>query len=216
MKSNTFKKQKFKAGMLRLTNKVDWAKDIISIFNVRKLIVYIIIMGLFASYFYWAGKKDTPLTIDNSIIAYEKSLTIELDKGEINKLDKPAIRKPPNANAFLYYDIVNKKYGRELKGGALKEFEKKYKPYGFENRLIGVAGVGISRDDVSGESGIGFRYFRLWRIRGELVITDKGFYPISLSYKPDWFFSNTSLNVSGGKAWKTSSNRRMFSINVEF
>jgi len=59
-----FSIDKFKDGMFSLINKVQWSKDITSIINVRKLIIYLVIVIGFAGYWYWQGKKTKPIQIN--------------------------------------------------------------------------------------------------------------------------------------------------------
>ena len=211
-----FNYKKFIGGLINIRSKTDWAKDFVSIFNIRKIVIYIIVISLFAGYFYWKGIKEKPVHIGDEIIAYDKELTVKLDKKKLSKLEEPALKKPKNSSLLHYYDWRNDILGDPIKVEDVEELRKKLKPYGFENKVIFVGGVGISTKDVSGESGIGYRYARLWKIRTEIIATDKGFYPISVSYKPDWFFSNTSINIGFGKEWKQGDNRYFFGGNVEF
>jgi len=211
-----FNREKFKKGLLKINDSVEWAKDVVSIFNLRKVIIYLVIVFLFAGIFYWKGLKDTPVEIGEDLVAYNKEFTLRLDKIQLSKLEDPALKKPKNSRLLYYYDWRKDVLGDPIKVEDIEELRKKLKPYGFENKIIGVMGVGISANDVSGESGIGYRYAKLWEIRAEIVATGKGFYPISLSYKPDWAFTNSSINIAGGKAWKDGSNRLLLGINVEF
>jgi len=206
-----FDKEKFKDGFFTLRSKVAWAKDIVSILNVRKLIIYAIVIGLFIGYGYWKGVKEKPVHLD-----LKQKITVHLDKKKINAMEQPTIVKQEFETTFNYTDYINGKKHGVVKVDKIEELRKKYKPYGFTNKVIGVMGLGVSANDVSGESGVGYRYARLWKFRTEIVVTDKGFYPISVSYKPDWFFSNTSINVAGGKAWEDGSNRAFLGVNVEF
>ena len=125
-------------------------------------------------------------------------------------------KKPINSRLLYYYDWRRDILGSAIKVEDIEELRKKLKPYTWESKIIGIMGVGISPNDVSGESGTGYRYSRLWSLRTEIVVTNKGFYPVSVSYKPNWFFSNTSVNVAWGKAWEDGMNRGLFAINVEF
>lgn len=212
-----FNKEKFIQGLSDIKDVVAWSKDIIGIFNLRKVIIYALIAGLFSGYFYWRGISNKPINVGSDIIAYDKEFTIKLDKDEINKLgDYPAIKKPKNSALLKYYNWREDIYGGTIKVEDIEQLKNKVKPYGWQSKIVGTMGIGISLNDISGECGIGYRYAKLWSIRTEIMATNKGFYPISLSYKPDWIFSNTSINVSGGKAWENGLNRFFFGCNTEF
>ena len=122
-----------------------------------------------------------------------------------------------NSSLLHYGDWRKDILGKPVKVEDIDQLREKLKPYGFTSKIIGVMGFGISPNDISGESGVGYRYARLWSLRAEILATDKGFYPISVSYKPNWMFSNTSINIAPiGKAWKDGLNRGFFGLNVEF
>jgi len=215
MRKIKFSKEKFKKGLLKINDGVEWAKDIVSIFNLRKLIIYAVVVSLIVGYGYWKGIKNKPINIDNSLVSYEKEFTLLLDETEV-KNGFTGIKKPKNSSLLYHYNWRDDILGKPLKVENIPELKKKLKPYGFENKFISVMGLGIDTEDVSGEAGVGFRYAKLWQIRTEVVATEKGFYPISISYKPDWFFSNTSLNIGVGKNWNKGYNRYFFGANVEF
>lgn len=211
-----FNYKKFIGGLTNISSKTDWAKDFVSILNLRKVIMYIIIISLVAGIFYWKGIKNTPVEIGKELFNYEQEFILRLNSKEIDKYENPALIKPMNSSLLHYGDWRNKRLGKPVKVEDIDKLRETLKPYGFTNKIIGVMGLGISPNDVSGESGVGYRYARLWKLRTEIVATDKGFYPISVSYKPDWYFSNTSLNIAGGKAWEDGMNRGFFGLNVEF
>lgn len=211
-----FNYKKFIGGLTDVKSTTDWAKDIVQLFNVRKLIVYFIIIVLIAGIFYWKGLKETPVEIGTDLIAYDKTFTLRLDPKEIAKYQDPGLIKPINSRLLHYGDWRKDLLGESIRLEDVEELRKKLKPYGWESKIIGVMGVGISPNDVSGESGAGYRYSRLWSLRTEIVATNKGFYPVSVSYKPSWIFNNTSMNVGWGKAWEDGMNRGLFAINVEF
>ena len=215
MRKIKFNKEKFKEGILGIKDQVGWARDIVYEFGIRKLIIksikIAVIISLFAGFFYWKGLKNAQPIME---IDYETEITVIAPKG-YEYLDNLAFHKPPNSNKWDWIDSDIKTIYAKVKLGDIPESDK-LKPYGFTNKIIGVMGLGISPNDISGESGVGYRYARLWSLRTEILATDKGFYPISVSYKPNWMFSNTSINIAGGKAWKDGLNRGFFGLNVEF
>lgn len=208
--------KKFIGGLTDVTSLTDWAKDIVQMFNFRKLIIYAIIVSLIAGFFYWKGLKETPVEIGTNLIAYDKEFKMRLDTNEIDKHKDPGLIKPKHSSLFHYCDWRKDILGSPVKLEDIDLLRKKLKPYAWESKIIATMGLGVSFNDVSGESGVGYRYSRLWSLRTEIIATNKGFYPLSVSYKPDWIFNNTSVNVSGGKAWKDGLNRVYIGGNIEF
>lgn len=177
----------------------------------KGLLTFILIGSLIAGVFYWRGITNTQPIME---IDYEKEITVKAPPN-YKYLEKLAFHKPPNSNKWDWLNHDSKEIYAKVRLGDIPESDK-LKPYGWESKIIGIMGVGISPNDISGESGAGYRYSRLWSLRTEIVVTNKGFYPVSVSYKPNWFFSNTSVNVAWGKAWEDGMNRGLFAINVEF
>mgnify|MGYP000663305594 CR=1 FL=1 len=209
-----FNKEKFKKGLLKINDRVEWAKDFVSIFNIRKIIIYLIIASLFAGYWYWKGKQDTPVEIGEDLVAYDKEFTLRLDKTQLAKLEDPALKKPKNSRLLYYYDWRKDILGDAIKAEDMEELRKKLKPYGFMSHLLFVEGIGSGINNVGLEAGLGIRYARLWQIRGDVIGTNRGGY-LGLSYKPKWkFIPNSSVGFGLGKGYK-GEDRGLIYFSVE-
>ncbi|MHA1437900.1 MAG: hypothetical protein ACTSPD_10015 [Promethearchaeota archaeon] len=197
-----------------------WCKTWIrmGILDPKGIATWFILIALVITTIQWIGAKNKPIEISTDLVAYDKELSIRLDPKEVANIgaDSIGIKKPANSRVLRHWNWRDDILGKPIKVENVDQLRDKLKPYGFENKFIFVGGVGISTNDVSGESGIGYRYARLWKLRAEIVATEKGFYPISVSYKPDWFFKNTNVNIGFGKQWEEGNNRYFFGGNVEF
>lgn len=198
--------------IFNLVDLVQWAKTL-SV-GVRLAIIVAVIAGLVYGVGYWRGKKNNPAQVH--VVSYDSKLTIQLDKKKVNKMERPTIVKDKYSYGFKYQDYLNGRYYGNVLVDEIDQLKKDLRPYGFENIIIGVMGTGIDGEEVAFEAGAGYRYAKLWQVRAEIIGTNKGIYPLSLSLKPDWFFSNSSVNIAFGKGVKTGSNRMFFGINVEF
>jgi len=205
-----FNYKKLVGGLIDIKSKTDWAKDFVQLFNLRKLIMYIIIIGLIAGYFYWKGLKNVQPVID---VGYKESITMKAPKG-YEYLEKLAVHKPKDSNKWNWINYDSEYIYSKVKIGDIPE-SAKLRPYGFENKLIGFYGVGSGLQHTGVETGVGYRFARLWNFRTEVIATNKGGY-LSVSYKIKKFvFENTYLNAGLGKGYK-GDDRGIIGFNVEF
>jgi len=205
-----FNKKKFIDGLTDIKSATDWAKDIVQLFNLRKIIIYIILTTLFAGFWYWRGFRNTEAIID---IGYEDEIIMNAPRN-YQYFENLAVHKNKNSNNWNWINSVSKEqYAKVL----LKDVPQsaKLRPYGFCSKLIGFYGVGSGLSYIGIEVGIGYRFVRLWSFRTEIIATNKGGY-LSASYKVKRFiFENTYLNVGVGKGYK-GDDRVILGINVEF
>jgi hypothetical protein len=186
-----FSLRKFIMGFFGFTP-VAWAKDFISILNVRKLIIYAIIIGSIFGYGWWHGKINQPLKID---IGDYQSAQIKLHNGYVLFIEKDGTATIRDEKGNII---------KQLKNKDLDVLKEKLKPYGFELSPIAVGGVsGGTSGDISGEMGVGLRWFRAWKINVESFLTNKGVYPLGLSYKLDGIgLDNTSVGIGVGTSYE--------------
>ncbi len=210
MRKERFNKKKFIKGLFNIKDRVEWAKDFVSILNLRKIIIYTIIISMFAGYWYWKGLKNTQPIID---VGYKEEITMQAPKG-YEYLDYLAIHKPEDSNKWDWINYKTENIYAKVKLGDIPE-SAKLRPYGFENKLIGFYGVGSGLQHTGVEAGVGYRFARLWNFRTEIIATNKGGY-LSVSYKIKKFiFENTYFNAGLGKGYK-GDDRAILGFNVEF
>ncbi len=188
----------------------NWVKSIGQILDLRKLIIYLIVVSLFASYWYWKGLRNTQPVID---IGYKEELTMKAPK-EYPYMPNLAIHKAKDSTKWDWINSKSKEVYAKVKVGDIPESDK-LKPYGFENKIIGFYGLGSGLNYTGMEAGIGYRFARLWQLRSEVIATNKGGY-LSVSYKIRKFvFENTYMNCGLGKGYK-GDDRGIIGVNVEF
>ena len=186
-----FSMGKFVSGFFAMFSPVGWAKDIVGLFNVRKLIVYALILGMIFGYGYWQGKINQNLLID---IGEYKDSYIKLLDDNVLHIDE---------NGTVTIEDANGNILKTLKSKDLDALKKQLRPFGFELSPIGVIGIGGSTDgSLDGEGGIGIRWFRAWRINFESFLTNKGIYPLGISYKLDGIgLKNSSFGIGAGTSY---------------
>jgi hypothetical protein len=188
-----FDKEKFKTGFAQLNDKVKWAKDFVDEFNLRKLIIRLGTIFLIASIIYgvgvYRGRLGKPINVD---LNYEKEFSLQLD-GQ-------TLHKPKNSNQLELLD----KNGNRIKvisAGDVAELQKKLSPFGFQLKPIFVAGMGIGNKGIEGEAGAGVSWLRYFQWRIDSFLTQKGIYPIGVSYKLKKL-DNTAIGMAVGKGYR--------------
>jgi len=181
--------KKLTTGMLNLINPVLWLKDISSILNIRKLIIYILIIGSIFTYGYIKGIKNKPVHFNME----GKEAMISLNEHRLHIL--------PDGSAQ-----VEDKDGKVLKTIKVKdipELQKALKPVAIQHKPIGVLGSGIGLAGASFECGVGLSWFKFYLLGVDSFITNKGIYPLGISYKLHKLnMDNSSIGIAGGKGYK--------------
>jgi hypothetical protein len=182
-----FEAKKFWSGFFGLFSPVGWAKDIIGLLNVRKLVLYALILGSVAVYFYVQGKGETPIRTN---INYEEELNINLN-GEY-------LHKPKFSNDIYIKDTETGKIIKQLKAKDIQGLKKKLSPIGFELQPIFMGGIGIGESGVEGEVGAGVSFFRYWKMQLEAFLTNHGIY-VGTSYS---ITDNSGAGIGVGKGYR--------------
>jgi len=179
-------RKKFLTGMLSLKDPVGWLKDIVSLFNLRKLTIYCIVLGAVFGYAYFKGQGNTPVKIN---LDYAKEFKM--------KLDGHYLVKPKNSQNIRIED----KEGNVIKDIKAKDFpllSKKLKPIGFILEPIGIAGLGAGGENNGFEGGAGVSFIKYWQYRLDGFLTNRGIY-LGTSYQ---ITDNSGLGVGAGKGFK--------------
>ena len=187
-----FSANKFFDGLFGLFSGVGWGRDLSGMFNIRKLIIYALIIVSIFSYGWYQGKINQPLKID---IGDYQSAQIKLHNGYVLFIEKDGTATIRDEKGNII---------KQLKNKDLDALKDKLKPYGFELSPIAIGGVSGGIDgDISGEMGIGLRWFRAWKINIESFLTNKAIYPLGLSYSLTGMgLDNTSVGIGVGTSYE--------------
>ena len=185
---------KFSIGFFSMFNVTLWAKDLISLFNIRKLVVYALIIGGIFIYGYTKGNQNLPIQVDlgyghEAVIALGDGTYMHITKtGEVDIIDN---KNPAKAKIL-----------RVIKTKDLGGLQSKLSAFGIQFNPIAVAGYGIGlKGDGGLEAGVGVSIFRYWRGSVEAFATQKGLY-VGTSYRLDRLhLDNTSIGIAYGRSY---------------
>ena len=155
---------KFISGMFHVVDSVKWSKDIASIFNIRKLIIYALVLGSIYGYGYIKGIRNKPVHFDMR----GKEATIKLNEHYLHIL--------PDGSA----QVVDKdgKVLKTIKVSDIPELERKLRPIGLDIRPFVTMGgsVGTGEKTMAGEVGIGTQVFKIYKVHLDAFLTNIGAY----------------------------------------
>ena len=176
-----------------LFNGLEWIKSIKEIIDMRKLVIYSIIVGVIFAYGWYQGKQGTPVQVD---IGYGKEAVIKLN-GNFLRITKEG------------YVYVEDEEGNKIKQLSVKDIpalKRKLAPFGIQFEPILVTGIGVSDFGKSGgEVGAGISWLRCWQARVDSFLTQRGVYPLGASYKLEGllpFLKNSRIGIGAGKGWQ--------------
>jgi len=156
--------KKFFQGLLNIFHPTLWLKDIASIFNVRKLIIYGLIIGSVYGYAYVKGNNNTPIKLDTN----GKEVSIILDDTILH------IKKDGTA------ELLDRKSGKKIKDIKVKDvpqIQSLVKPIGIDIHPFVAMGGGYGMvDGASIEGGGGLQLFKFYKWHFDTWLTNKGVY----------------------------------------
>ena len=186
----------------KLFDGVEWAKDISSLFNLRKLILYTLILSSIFGYGYWKGNQNVPVKID---LGYGKEAIIKLEK---------------NRNLYIAKDgkvYLQDKDGNTLNQISVKDvpgLRKKLSAFGLQLEPILVFGASSSIDgDGKGEVGVGFSLVRFYRMKLDTFITSHPAIYLGSSYK---LTENSSIGIGIGTSLERYEKRGIIYYSIKF
>lgn len=192
--------RRFRGGFFGLLDPIGWAKDLIGLFNVRKLVLYGLILLVVGTYFFMQGKKGVPVKVD---IGYGKEAIIEINKDRDNLYI--------NKKGFVFIRDGNNNILKQVSVGDIPGLKRKLAPIGFQLQPIFIGGVGLGLKGAAGEVGAGISFLRYWKMQLEAFLTQKGAY-VGSSYK---ITDNSGAGLAFGKGWK-GDNRMIFYYRFNF
>jgi len=181
----TFNISKFTDGMTNITSKVGWAKDIASIFSLRKLIIVGVIISCIFGFGYYKGQMGKPVNFDLK----GKEATIQLNEHFL-KIEKDGTAK-----------VVDKD-GKILKTIKVKDIDglrQSLRPYGFKLDPIFVAGASGGLSGSGFEAGVGVSWFKYFKNSLDSFITNRGLYPLAASYS---ITDNSGVGLGAGVGYE--------------
>jgi len=181
--------KKFTSGMFSFLNPVLWLKDISSLFNLRKITIYLTIISLIFAYGWYRGTQGKPIKMD---IGWGKEAYVQIDNDSFLHIDK-------KGNVYL-----EDKKGKKIKQISVKDvpgLKNKLAPIGFQLKPIIVGGYGVGDTGNSGfEIGAGFSFLRYWKASLEAFATNRGVY-LGTSYS---ITDNSGIGIGVGKGYDNS------------
>ena len=196
--------RRFGSGFFGLLDPIGWAKDLIGLFNVRKLVLYGIVLLMVAGYFYWQGKQDTPVKVN---LGYEDAVEIQVPNSDLR------LYKPKNSQDLYWIDKEGNKV--HVKVADIPSLKRALKPYGIVFEPYAITGVGIGTEGIDMEAGGGFYFLKYYLTRLGFHLTNRGAY-LGVGYKLSGLgLNNTALNVSYGKGW-LGDERLLFAVTINF
>lgn len=188
---------KFFSGIFSVLNPVDWAKDFASLFNIRRLVIIGLIAGAF-----WFGLHNRIPTFHfgpNSLNG--KSFSINLGNGENLVLN--------SSGQLQVVDSKTGKVDKTIRVKDIPELNKAINPIGFQLKPIAVVGAGVGTTQGFGvEGGAGVSWFRLYNLETDSFVTNKGVYPLGISYRLNKFAGgNSSIGIAPGLGFHNGDKR---------
>jgi len=166
-----------------------WGKSISQELSIRtwliRLAIVGVILGLVYGYGFFKGQTGKPVHFD----LRGKEATIKLNEHYL-KIEKDGTAKVLDAKGNVL---------KIIRAKDIPELEKQLRPYGFIFEPVAVVGVGASAVNTDFEAGAGFRYLKYFKWYADICATNKGIYPIGVSYK---ITDNSAVGVSIGTGYK--------------
>jgi len=206
---NTYKKtgeetvsgKKFAQGFFSFFNPVLWLKDIVSLFNMRKLTIYGLIIGVIFAYGYWKGLQNKPVNVK---LGYGKEAYIKLN-GESLHIAK-------DGNVYIE-DTKTGEIIKQIKVKDIKGLRARLAPYGLQLKPFAVVGGSVGLSGKAGiEAGAGVSFARMWKMNLDAFITNLGVY-LGTSYK---LTENSGVGIGVGHGWQKDDIRGIIYYKWEF
>lgn len=179
--------RKFTHGMLNFWNPVMWLKDIHSVLNIRKLILF----GIILLFVYFKGQGSQPVLVNTNDFVSEFTIEEGINKGDTLRLEANRGR--------LYYQLVTKDGWEGRRHVVRRKDIPNLKPYGISLKPKFFAGYGTEGGAVGG----GFELAHFWRFNLDaFLMSDKVFY-VGVSYDLEMkhqFLENSALGIALGKS----------------
>jgi len=186
-----FNLPKFTSGMLNVASPVGWAKDIHDIFNLRKLIIIGVIIGVIYGFGWYKGKQGVQPILD----WHGKEEWVSLNDHYLHILKDGTMEVVASDKKTVLKKITVKD---------LENLKKNLKPYAFELKPFVTAGGSLGESGVKAEAGAGIQWFHYFKWNLNSFLTNVGIYPLGLAYK---ITDNFDILAGAGLGYKEGDKR---------
>jgi len=194
----SFDGKKLRSGLFNLFNPILWIKDFVSIFNIRKLIIYIVILSTVFGYAYYQGLGGKPVRLD---LKYGKAVTMRLGEGRYLNVAKNGIITVQDKDGNIL---------KTLKVRDIPELNRRLKPTGFQLRPFIMGGMSAGTGGESGmEVGAGVSFFRFWKMELDAFVTSHPAAYLGTSYSVT---ENFSVGVGAGMGFRQADEKDIRAI----
>jgi hypothetical protein len=172
-----FSGKKLLTGMTKVNSLTLWAKEFSWIFNLRKLIIVGVILGVIFGYGWYKGKTEHPATIN---LDYGKEIIAPLNKEHnlwLHITKDGSVHVQDNQND----KIAHNSYVIKVKD--IPELAKELRPYGLDLEPFVTAGGSVGTTPAQVEAGIGIQLAHWYKMNFSPFITNVGLYPLGLGYR---------------------------------
>jgi hypothetical protein len=180
---------KLKEGLTDITSKVKWSKTLSQELSIRTWLIRFaiagIILGVVFGYGWYRGTLGKPVLFDLK----GKEAIIQLNEHYL-KIEKDGTAK-----------VVDKD-GKILKTIKVKDIDglrQALRPYGFKLEPIVVAGGSMGESGAGFEAGAGVSYFKWYKTKLDAFLTNRGIYPLAVSYS---ITDNSGIGLGAGLGFK--------------
>lgn len=203
--NNTPKEQinggKLANGLCNFWNPVLWLKDITSVFNIRKIIIFTIIFSLIFGFGYMKAWKNKPILVNAKNFIIETTIQQGIERGDILRIEAQ--------NGKMFYQFIRKNGINSPKYPITNKDLPKLKPYGIKLKPKIFLGFGTQGPAV----GAGFEIAHFWRLNLDVFgMSDKAVY-VGISYdidtKTDGPFANSTVGIAMGKSLENTVETRI-------
>jgi hypothetical protein len=183
--SEKFSSVKLVNGMFNVVSLKEWAKTFSTFFNLRAITLLLLIVGAVYGYGWWKGSQGKPVLFD----LRGQEATIKLNEHSLH------IKKDGTA------EVIDKN-GKVVKTITVKDIDslsKALRPYGLKFEPIAVVGGSLGQTGAGFEGGAGISWLKYYKWNLDSFITNRGAYPLGVSYK---ITDNSGAGLGYGYGYK--------------
>lgn len=175
-------------GFFNILNPVEWAKSLKEILDLRKLIIYALIVGTIFGWGYMRGLDNRPIKLD---LKSGKAYTFRVDDDRYMHINEAGIITIQDDKGNVL---------RTLKVKDVDGLNKLLRPYGLQLRPAIYGGMSAGKDGKpQGEVGVGVAWFKAWKMEIDSFITTHPALYTGVSYM---LTEDLGIGVAGGMGFR--------------